>query len=154
MHGEDRVPPAKTEPNRPHLIRPRRHLDRVDEPINDRLDIRLPVPEHPRGEGRSEHGAIVDFRQERRLAAVFQRRLGNVEDAMVDSVALQDVRNVAVETLSGVSVSDEADVGEFVAEDVGEELYGVSERSRGWVLCRGSRTITDLAFEPEAGSLT
>ncbi|KAH9827242.1 hypothetical protein Tdes44962_MAKER03053, partial [Teratosphaeria destructans] len=104
----------------------------------------LAVLEEEGAEGRGDVGRRGRFGGEAEAGAVREGGLEGLQEGRVEGVAVQDVRDVGCEALGGVFVCSEGgggmsgwvggrgeredlqetDVGEFVAEDVGEEDDG------------------------------
>ena len=122
---QDGVAGAPAETQRADLVSPRDLPHAVDEARHDGLGHRLAVLDQPRSQRRRHGGRVLRLVQQPQLLAHLERRLHALQELDVEAVAEVDVRNVHGEVARfGVVVGEEAEVGEFPPEDVGNEDHG------------------------------
>ena len=114
---QDTVPPAPAEADRADLAGPRDLLDVLDEALNQRQRDALAVCGEPGAERRGDGGRVLGFVDQAGGLLVLEGRLDVLQEGDGQGVSLVHVRDVGVEAGGGVVVGEEADVGEFVAED-------------------------------------
>ena len=114
---QNRIPPSPAEPDCADLIRARYHAHRIDEAVDQGPGDTFAMFGKPWTQSGRHNGCILGLVNQTELLLRLEIGLDVVQERNRQGVALVEVGHVCVEAGFGIFVGEEADIGEFVAED-------------------------------------
>ena len=114
---QNRIPPSPAEPNCADLVRARYHAHGIDEAVDQGPGDAFAMFGKPWTQSGRHNGRILGLVNQAELLLRFEVGLDVVQERKRQGVALVEVGHVCVEAGFGIFVGQEANVGEFVAED-------------------------------------